>query len=58
MIFKIMYLRIFFYNLLRFIMVNIFIYGYSIFLKILILILLCIEKGMRKLLSSGKFNKI
>lgn len=58
MIFKIMYLRIFFYKLLRFIMVNIFIYGYSIFLKILILILLCIEKGMRKLLSSGKFNKI
>lgn len=53
-----MYLRIFFYNLLRFIMVNIFINGYSIFLKILILILLCIEKGMRKLLSSGKFNKI
>lgn len=58
MIFKIMYLRIFFYKLLRFIMVNIFIYGYSIFLKILILILLCIEKGMRKLLSSEKFNKI
>lgn len=58
MIFKIMYLRIPLYNLLRLTMVNISINGYSTFLKILILTLLCIEKGMRKLLSSGKLNKI
>lgn len=50
MIFKIMYIRIPLFNLLRLTMVNISIHGYSTFLKILISTLLCIEKGMRKLL--------
>lgn len=48
MIFKIMYLRIPLYNLLRLTMVNISIHGYSTFLKILILTLLCIEKRHEK----------